>query len=105
MSQNDTTPIVSELVKDDEAFADLVEEFVEGLADRVSGMNTAMQEANFDNLKHLAHQLKGAGGGHGYPQLTEISSRLEQSAVESRLDECQQSLSELQTLISRVVVQ
>lgn len=105
MSQHNETPIKSKLVQDDESFADLVEEFVDGLAKRVSDMSTALQENNLDDLKRFAHQLKGAGGGHGYPVLTEVSAQLEKSAADNELDKCRQSIDELQAIISRVVVQ
>ena len=102
---HDSSTIASDLVKEDPTFADLVEEFVAGLSDRVEGMSDALQESDFEQLKQLAHQLKGAAGGHGYPILTDVSGVLEEAACESELAKCQQSVSELQALIARVVVQ
>jgi histidine phosphotransfer protein HptB len=101
---SDNQPIASDLVKEDPTFADLVEEFVAGLDQRVQGMRDAVGGSDFETLKSLAHQLKGAGGGHGYPILTEKAAALEQDAVAEQVDACKTMVDELASLISRVVV-
>ncbi|MCP4592838.1 MAG: Hpt domain-containing protein [bacterium] len=97
-------PIPSDLVRQDESFADLVQDFVEGLGQRVSEMQEAVSRSDFLALRSLAHQLKGSGGGYGYAQLTELASRLEQDAMAETLPPCQQALDELKVTVSRVVV-
>ncbi len=101
---NKQDPIMSELVAEDPSFADLVEEFVGGLDERLRGMRAALDGEEIDTLKSLAHQLKGAGGGHGYPALTDVSGVLEQHAKDGALEECKASIEELAALLSRVVV-
>ncbi len=96
--------IVSTLVQDDPSFADLVEEFVNGLDDRVSAMRKAIEDNELARLKTLAHQLKGAGGGHGYPVLTQASAALEERAAHRSLEECKTALEELASFVSRVAV-
>jgi len=102
--KRDTAPIASELVKTDPDFEDLVSDFVQGLSVRLATLQQAARGADFALLRTAAHQLKGAAGGYGYPQLTEVAGRLEQHAISQALHECQNSLSELGRLISRVVV-
>ena len=97
-------PIPSELVQQDPDFADLVEEFVDGLTARLETMEQAAQQHNFENVRTCAHQLKGSAGGYGYPCLTEKAGELEQHAVAEALGERTRSIDELRDLISRVVV-
>ncbi len=104
MTSESCSPIASTLVQEDASFADLVEEFVDGLQDRLDQMNKAVASSDFEQLKRLAHQLKGAGGGHGYPALTNVSGDLEQSALAEQLEDCQRQLEALRSVVDRVVV-
>lgn len=97
-------PIPSDLVSQDASFADLVQEFVDGLDQRMEDMNKALTEGDFQSIKHLAHQLKGSGGGYGYPSLTKLASEIEQHSLAEAIPACQQGLDELKVMISRVVV-
>lgn len=97
-------PIKSELVEEDPTYVDLVEQFVDGLGNRLQAMRDAIASDELTSVKNLAHQLKGAGGGHGYPILTEVAASLERSADASAVEECKKRIDELASLISRVVV-
>ncbi len=72
-------PIISKL-GDDEDFVELVELFVSELPDRVESMRKAVEENDLDTLKRLAHQLKGAAGGYGFPTITDNARDLEQNS-------------------------
>ena len=96
--------IPSDLVNQDASFADLVQEFVDGLDERMVEMGTALATGNFQGLKRLAHQLKGSGGGYGYPVLTELAAEMERQALKEELPACQRALDELKITLSRVVV-
>lgn len=72
-------PIISDL-GGDEDLIDIIEEFVEELPTRVADMNAALEEQNFDELRRLAHQLKGAAGGYGFPSITDSALQVEMSA-------------------------
>ena len=96
--------IGSELVREDAASAEIVTQFVAGLSERVARMEEAMRAADFDALRVAAHQLKGSGGGYGYPILTERATQLEKYARNHALDQCADALAELQEICRRVVV-
>lgn len=96
--------IVSELVQEDPDFADLVEEFVASLDGRLRDLQGALAQQDFDQLRGLAHQLKGAGGGHGYPILTEKAAVLEQQAIAKDIADIQAGIEELSCLVARVIV-
>lgn len=52
-------------------------EFVESLPARMTTAVNFLQDQNYAELQRLVHQLKGAGGGYGFPQITEIADRVE----------------------------
>lgn len=98
-----TDPIPSQLVMEDPSFADIVEPFIGGLKGRVEVMERALRASDFETLRGAAHQLKGSGGGYGYPELTERATELERHAGAAMLDECFGALAELKALCARVV--
>jgi HPt (histidine-containing phosphotransfer) domain-containing protein len=62
---------------DDSDFRELLEEFTAALPARREGMLAAHRAGAHDKLRSQAHQLKGSGGGYGFPQLSELAAELE----------------------------
>lgn len=85
MNEQDQLPdvLVSEFA-DDEDMLELVEMFVEELPQRASSIEKALAEADFATLQTLAHQLKGAAGGYGFPRISEVAKSLEQTCEVDR---------------------
>ena len=73
--------IVSELADDEEMTA-LVERFTNNLPQQAQRLEDAADANERETIRRLAHQLKGAAGGYGYPTITTAASRLEQQARE-----------------------
>jgi HPt (histidine-containing phosphotransfer) domain-containing protein len=96
--------IGSDLVREDASFGDIVLQFVEGLSERLANMERAIRMSDLEALRVAAHQLKGSGGGYGYPILSERAADLERHAKAGLADECMQALGELKALCERVVV-
>jgi len=97
-------PIPSDSVRDDPSFPDLVVDFVNGLDERLRRMEEAIGRQNLDAVRRAAHQLKGSGGGYGYPILTERAAELERFATSGSLDQCAETLAELRRICQRIVV-
>ncbi|MFQ5489274.1 MAG: Hpt domain-containing protein [Phycisphaerae bacterium] len=97
-------PISSDLVRQDADYADIVEQFLQEMPQRMQDIESAISGENYENLQRLAHQLKGSGGGYGYPALTEKAAKLEQLAVDQELTSCRTALEGLRGLVSRLVV-
>lgn len=97
--------IGSELLNEDASMEDVVLAFVDGLKRRVSAMETAARDGDFEALRASAHQLKGSGGGYGYPILTERAGRLEQEANEQAAEQCVALVEELKQVCDRIVVE
>ncbi|MEN6557213.1 MAG: PAS domain S-box protein [Thermoguttaceae bacterium] len=71
--------IISQFAEDSE-IAEILPGFVGRLAGQLDAMRQSLASGQHDELRRLAHKLKGAGGSYGYPSLTEACAALEQAA-------------------------
>jgi HPt (histidine-containing phosphotransfer) domain-containing protein len=90
-----STLIFSTLGNDPE-LSELVELFVADLPERAATLRTAHANDRGD-LRRIVHQLKGAAGSYGFPQLSHAASILEQSLFDNRTEET--VLRELEALL------
>ena len=65
--------------EDDPDMLDIVREFAHELPDRIERIESLLAARSFAELQTLAHQLKGAGGGYGFPIITENAAALERA--------------------------
>jgi HPt (histidine-containing phosphotransfer) domain-containing protein len=72
-------PIYSRLGHDED-LADLIELFVQEIPDRLAVLRRLVDASDCGELARFAHQLKGAGGSYGFPELTTAAAALEQAA-------------------------
>ena len=77
-------PLKSEFDGDAEMM-ELVEFFVSDLREKIEAINEAWQSEDGVRLRRLAHQLKGAGGGYGFPTITQAAGDLENDLIENQL--------------------
>ncbi len=68
--------------EDDPDMIDIVREFVHAFSDRMTALEDSLAKGDLPRVQILAHQLKGAGGGYGFPQITEAAASLEQIVKE-----------------------
>jgi signal transduction histidine kinase/HPt (histidine-containing phosphotransfer) domain-containing protein len=69
-------PLTSDMA-DDEDMAELVEQFVATVPERIGALRAASVTGDRVCLARLAHQLKGAAGGYGFPRISESAAALE----------------------------
>ncbi len=72
-----TDRLISQLLLQDGSLRDVVEEFVRGLDGRLEELRLAHERMDFDRLTVLAHQLKGAAGSYGYPDISRLCAEME----------------------------
>lgn len=100
-----TPPIISDFAADPD-MRELVEFFVTALPERVSALRAAHAEKRLRNLQRLAHQMKGAAGGYGFPTLGAAAGTLEttlKDADAAPLDKVQRELNDLIALCDRAI--
>ncbi|RKY25795.1 MAG: hypothetical protein DRP83_05685 [Planctomycetota bacterium] len=72
--------------------------FVTQLPQTIQEMHQASANGLFEQVGRSAHQLKGAGGGYGYPQLSELGAAMEQAAKMQDAEAITLLLDKLRTL-------
>ncbi len=82
MTNGENNLPLQSLYADDPDMADLVRLFVSELPDRIASAERAWRERRVEDLTRLAHQLKGAGSGYGYPAITQAAAQLERELRE-----------------------
>jgi signal transduction histidine kinase/CheY-like chemotaxis protein len=70
-------PIKSDLLDSQPDLAHLIDDFVDFLPAKMDALRAAAQATDWEKLRDEVHQLKGVGGGYGYPGLTELAGKLE----------------------------
>ena len=91
-------PLVSALAADAE-IARLLDGFVGRLPERLGAMEHALGARDLVGLADLAHQLKGAATGYGFPTITEAAAELE--AVAAARGEVERALAALADVCRR----
>ena len=89
--------LVSELA-DDLEMGDLIERFVSGLSAQATRIDDAQAANDRKTVRRIAHQLKGAAGGYGFPTITTAAGRLELARDGDSID---QALADLCNLCRR----
>ncbi len=80
---------------EDDELKPIIEQFVRGLPDRISQMQTHADNDAWDEVRKVAHQIKGIGGSLGYPQLTEKGKALDMAIKEHQADRYADLLADL----------
>ena len=81
----------------------LLDRFVERLPERVTTIQSLLRDGNMNDLRQAVHQLKGAGGGYGFPRITEAASVAEEHIkAKTDLEAIKRDVDALVQLIRRV---
>jgi HPt (histidine-containing phosphotransfer) domain-containing protein len=99
----DTSPIISELLEEDDSFAELVEHFIDKLPGLLVNLRQAIRAADWESVESQVHDLKSTGGGYGFPRIAKIASNMEFNLVKNEYDALAKYLLELDMLCDRIV--
>lgn len=75
-------PLLSDFA-DDPEMMEIIEPFVDGLQERITTIQKSLADRDYEALSCVAHQLKGAAGGYGFPAISE-AARVVELAAKSR---------------------
>lgn len=67
---------------EDPVFGLLVSKFIKNLPKRMAALHSAEQRLDWQEIATLAHQMAGAAGGYGFPELGKIAAGIEVQATE-----------------------
>ena len=81
----------------------LLEKFIQRLPERVNTINGLLEKQDLTSLEQAVHQLKGAGGGYGFPTITRIAGTVEeQLRAQADLDDVRAQIESLIAVVRTV---
>ncbi len=91
-------------VRVDPDLEDLVPGFLENRRKDVGRLTEFLQVPDFTEIRMIGHSMKGAGGGYGFDEITEIGSAIEEAALQEDSEAVQSGIEQLDDYLSRVDV-
>jgi len=88
----------------DSDLEDLVPGFLENRQRDVETIRALLQEGNLTEIQRLGHSMKGAGGGYGFDEITEIGKQLEEAAKAGETETVNRLTEQLKSYLSSVKV-
>ncbi len=96
------SPIRSEFASDPD-MAELVSEFTASLPARTEKLAQLIADRDLDQLRQVVHQLKGAGGGYGFAEITQLAGEAEHTIkAGAAIEQIQVQVDSLVDLLRRV---
>ena len=83
VAASSVVPAVRSTLEHEPSIRKLLGKFISRLPERVATMQGLLREQSVEELRQAVHQLKGAAGGYGFPQVTEAAGRAEQKIRQS----------------------
>jgi signal transduction histidine kinase/DNA-binding response OmpR family regulator len=95
--------IVRSSYASDEDMREVLVEFIGRLPSQVARLETLSRQDSFEEVRRLVHQIKGAGGGFGFPIMTKLAAQAEASLKTSEsVEVVRKEVDDLIDLIRRV---
>lgn len=94
-------PLKSQLEGDPD-MAELVGMFVGDLPQRMDAVAKAWEQRRADDLKRIAHQLRGSSASYGFPTIGNAAGRIE-DALRDLASKNQSDLSSLQSTVDELI--
>ena len=95
--------LYSTMLVDEPEMSDLVEKYCTRLPGQVEQFKQALRKGDMDSLRRLAHDLKGAGGGMGFPALTDIAVAIEDRLKQQDVNHLDVLVEELESIVQRII--
>lgn len=97
-----TRPLVSELLIEAPDYYDLVAAFVDELPGLIQDLQKLHDVEDWDTMSEKIHDLKGLGGGYGYPQISEVATTIESGLLDQQHALIAVQLEKLVQLLDRI---
>jgi len=95
--------LTSNLLKSEPDLIGLIEKFMLRLPTFQEKINAAYREHDTEEFSNLIHQLKGVGGGYGYPMLTEICVKIESQVLTEDATNMKVSMQEFDSMVEQIL--
>jgi HPt (histidine-containing phosphotransfer) domain-containing protein len=98
---NDSGPIT---VKVDSDLEDIIPGFLQHRQSDIEAILDALDKGDYETIRILGHNMKGAGGGYGFEVITDIGSAIEEAAKINDAAEIKRSSNELSRYLERIEI-
>ncbi len=88
----------------DSALEDLIPGFLENRQKDVHSMEKALQENDFETLRVVGHNVKGVGGGYGFPDMSEMGAAIEEGATENNVEKISKNVKKISHYLSNLEI-
>ena len=83
---------------------DLIPLFLENRNEDITALQEALGQGDFERVRVLAHNMRGAGGGYGFEAITQIGKHMEEAAKAQDASTITTGITALETYLARVQV-
>ncbi len=105
MTQNTgTKPDEKIIVNVDSTIKDLIPGFLENRQEDIKSIYDALKKEDYETIRILGHSMKGAGGGYGFDEITDIGRLIEESAEGKNQEEIKKWVIDLTNYLDRVEI-
>ena len=101
-SSRNAEPILSSLLNEEPDLVELVQMFTKRLPEYVNKIKTAITDNDWPTAALVSHQLKGNGGGYGFPMVSEIASKIELQIENKDYPSVEHLVEELESICGRI---
>jgi HPt (histidine-containing phosphotransfer) domain-containing protein len=91
-------------VRVDKDLETLVNKFLARKRDDLDCVRTALAARDFETIRRIGHDLKGAGEGFGFPELSAFGAALERAAIARNERALTEQLAAVEQFLSRLRV-
>ena len=102
-NESNITMLTSNLLTDEPDLIDLIDKFMTRLPEMRDSINQAHTEQDMQEFSSLIHQMKGVGGGYGYPMLTEICAKIEFQVASQDVENTKALIEEFNFMVDQIM--
>jgi signal transduction histidine kinase/DNA-binding response OmpR family regulator len=103
ISERNNIMLTSSLLNSEPDLIDLIDKFMLRLPVMQASVNLAHAEKNNEEFSGLIHQLKGVGGGYGYPMLTELCAKIEFQVASNEVANINLLIQEFNAMVKQIL--
>jgi histidine phosphotransfer protein HptB len=101
MSSDEQSAVRSEFA-DDEDFREVLDLFLQSISEKCDSFRALHSKGATEQIGVMAHQLKGAAGGYGFPGLSKAAAELEQACKAHEPHRIAVAIDELLAYLARI---
>lgn len=102
-SEGEKIMLTSDLLNEDPDLIDLIDKFMSRLPGMRDAINQAHTDQQNEELSSLIHQMKGVGGGYGYPMLTQQCAKIEFQVANENIENVVVLVEEFNQIVEQIL--